>query len=832
MYTFDTLSVEEKAARLKWFNNKPNGAKLKRQSPKKDLWCPNAPYSPQNLSEPFNTSAQNSLIKINGQIYEIASGKNAHVGRGSHAQVKFAQNVHTGQEYVLKIQKFTLEERQKKQILQENQINRDVNLNITNVIRSYHGDKYKNYALMHYKGGSLLKRLNELLSDEQRLDIAIDVCFEVFKLHNGILSNDSKPYTHQDIKPANISLDQYLKPTLVDYGLAQNDPQKTHTSIVASPIYMPSINMIAFGHLTQEQVDIWALKRTLYMPIVVRYFMGIKNGNAGEEHGCPYILPKDIAENTPLFEYIDTGGEEENKSHLSISALQIGALCVLGKFQLPSHFYELIYNNQNLAYLTLALHYQQQKEPQPCFAEQLTNYLSPYYKSNIVFPPTSSEPPMNNSEKKALVLSFGINQDIEQACAHKRLINILRSTEPFAIKKAAIILFKLSILDDAPYIGNERLIDLDFIPILKTYPELCPKINQLYQHQQHNKIIMGLHVPVSLTLALQKLKEADSVLSIFEISRNRHALQYLVHSTSVNQTRALLTLFKKNPHITKETLEKLNRFQIEATTFLLDNHLESLLTFVMTGNNALFIYNIQQFIKSDLLRNAKDILTAMLPNISQTPCYVELIKNNPKPTAQFIIYHLITSNIQPGLHVTHLFLNEDTTEYLFKSCQQQSLPLSLIKKIMSYPKAMYAFINLVEKEVPLKVLIRELQSDIRIAQINEQINLQPLPVSHALQELKKPPLVPRRQQRHSFSEIENDKENAARQNHGANLWSERIREASNALPSVSAIRQPPHSHNVEQPPYASAQNRHRLYNPITHQEKLIPAQRNSIPWRY
>ncbi len=156
---------------------------------------------------------------------------------------------------------------------------------------------------------------------------------------------------------------------------------------------------------------------------------------------------------------------------------------------------------------------------------------------------------------------------------------------------------------------------------------------------------------------------------------------------------------------------------------------------------------------------------------------------------------------------------------------------------MNEPKAMHAFIHLIEKDIPQKIILRELHSDIRILQINEQINLSPLPVSNALQEINAPsqPMIAPsvRKKRNSFSNDQVNSENCPRKNNGANHWSEKIKEENNhegnAL--LPAIKPRPHSHNVVSEKYPNDQHRHRMFNPITHQEQKLPPAKPKA-WRY
>lgn len=842
MYNFTIISVEEKTSLLKWFQHKPNGEKIKKRSTKDEFWGSPKHKPVDDFLAEFGIEPAHSVIKINGELYQIATGRDALIGAGQFGKVKFIQHLQTNKQYALKIQNFTLKEHKKKQLLQENEISKDVNLNHAHVIRAYRNEEYKFYSLMPYHGVNLKTLLDEkLLSDKQRIDIAIRLCFEIYKLHSGLLSNSAEPYSHQDIKPANIIINAQGKPVLIDYGLAQKYPKKIHDKIIATPIYMPPLRMLAKKKITQQQIDNFAKDRVLWMPNIAMYLFGIKEDDCDNHHNFPSLLPKHYVEGTPLLELINTGGKDDSKLCFEVDIMTVAAGIILQDSNMHPDYFELIAKHPKLAYITLALYFTEQENSSTQFNFRLNKVFSCYAPNNPTFSQHRSEKEMNDLEKKALAISYGIDESIERACAHQKLMTILASQENLTIKKTAIILFKLDLLDNNPEQYQEKIQDLDFINILRSYPELCPKINEFYHRQQHEKIIQCFHLPVSLTRILRKLKELESIHTIFEISRNSAILKSLLFSRSKEHSQALLYILKYAPTMSFKELDKLNRFQVEALNFLEANSLDNLFSFVMSGNNALLIYNTSRFIQSNLLSNAKHSLPLMLNEICQNGCYVELLKANPKPEAQYIIHHIIESKIEPKLHINYLLLNDKARDYLFNACKDLSLPLSIVRKIMNHPKAMHAFIQLVdvEQEPPLKVIINELQSDIRIAQLNENMQLKPLGISHGLQAIqrnKEPNAIQSvKPKRKSFSDAPMQQENSQLQNvePAQNQDKHQLQAIkTNDRNILPPLRPRPLSHNNKKSKYSNHQPQNRQSNLTPHQKQECQLGRPPIPWRH
>jgi serine/threonine protein kinase len=107
------------------------------------------------------------------------------------------------------------------------------------------------------------------LDDNQRLSLAINACLVVDRVYSGQDSNSGTPYAHLDIKPENFVMDENGNIRLVDFGFAHDHPEE----INAKPnrgtlVYMPDFKRYQNG-LTRKQFDMVALRRTLFMPVLI-----------------------------------------------------------------------------------------------------------------------------------------------------------------------------------------------------------------------------------------------------------------------------------------------------------------------------------------------------------------------------------------------------------------------------------------------------------------------------------------------------------------------------------------------------------------------------------
>jgi len=115
-------------------------------------------------------------------------------------------------------------------------------------------------ALPHL-GQELLANLPNEESD--LYDLAIKVCLAVHDLHTGKTSKTGKKYAHLDLKPENILVDSNNNIHIIDFDTANTALNQDYVwGQSGSKIYQPKHN----SHLTNQQMDILALMRILYIP--------------------------------------------------------------------------------------------------------------------------------------------------------------------------------------------------------------------------------------------------------------------------------------------------------------------------------------------------------------------------------------------------------------------------------------------------------------------------------------------------------------------------------------------------------------------------------------
>ncbi len=436
-----------------------------------------------------------------------------------------------------------------------------------------------------------------------------------------------------------------------------------------------------------------------------------------------FILPKNYVNNKALSAYVDTSGQNSNSANSKLSPLSLAAIIVLAKLDISPEIYASISNNQNLAALILGKYFTAKDDKSLKF-NLLKVLKDQIYKNAIGNEKNMRVNKISSSEKIALLISYGVQENIEEACENEQLIGLLLSNETLALKKTAIVLSDLSVLED------------NLITILKNNTELLPHIIQHYQQEQGSKIINALLIPFNLKNIMNKLRQATHSESVFQISRNRALLKALELSPSTSHTKALMFLFQQNKNINKNDINQLNSFRVDAINFLISHNLGSLYQFALQCDNSIIFHGIETLINSKLMLDADDIILPQLTSLLNSSLHRELIKDNPFLEKVCIIYHLFKNTINTNkLMVNKLFLSDDTTNNLFNYLQNTSKPLSLIRKILTEDNALNAFIFLSEKKHDLNYIASQLQSNISIRQINDKLTLPPLSTKHMLKQL-------------------------------------------------------------------------------------------------
>lgn len=273
-----------------------------------------------------------SFIKIAGIIYAMSQGKgsDSFLGSGTFGAVKQIENAQ-GQGSVVKI------ERQYNGPDEFSTLS-DLDLTKGRTHRRVKAKKgrmegVKYYTQMPYLG-QCLKNVLQLrpvqLDKTLRIRLAIDLCMQVFLLHNGLNSSTGTEYAHLDLKPKNITIDANNKIHLVDYGSAKTHPDEKLYSTLGTAEYSPP----GTRSLTKEQMDIIALKRSIYAPLKFYCANGLKNLTVATSISWS-LLSAGILHELAIFPYFDTSADyrpdiksfvEDKTTALFLSALLISGL--------------------------------------------------------------------------------------------------------------------------------------------------------------------------------------------------------------------------------------------------------------------------------------------------------------------------------------------------------------------------------------------------------------------------------------------------------------------------------------------------------------------------
>jgi serine/threonine protein kinase len=245
----ETARKNEWAVAVSLLKDAPEGTKIKRASNKKVI-----PYThPNNGKKVF---LQHSFIKIKGKILCMA-GEGQHLGKGAFGVVKLAEDAH-GNKYALKTTK-DMSPQAVEADAEEASTLQDLGLSegTSKSPRSKHG--FKNVTALKYLGTSLFDYLwyNQPLTEEKQYDLAIKAAECVYRLHQGVDSQQGIKRAHLDIKPENFCIDDNGNISLIDYGLAEKLSGYQEYTWKGTPGYLPAFT---YGkERKNEHYDVFAL---------------------------------------------------------------------------------------------------------------------------------------------------------------------------------------------------------------------------------------------------------------------------------------------------------------------------------------------------------------------------------------------------------------------------------------------------------------------------------------------------------------------------------------------------------------------------------------------
>lgn len=231
-----------------------------------------------------------------GECYAIASGNKAGeadvLGQGGFGLVRLAQS-RDGKIWAAK------EYANSPNTLTEEKIAFDLRLAKEVIRRST-----RSTLMYEYLGVPLDVYLCEneaILSEEQRLVIAVKMFVALYRFHSGQASSSGKKYAHRDVKPNNFTIDENGDVHLIDFGLSEENPNGLVRNHKGTACYLVPDPYLATSRYTKESVDVFAWLRSVRMPEIYQSVHGCvqKQWHAAQI----LVIKKEIRNNNiiPLF---------------------------------------------------------------------------------------------------------------------------------------------------------------------------------------------------------------------------------------------------------------------------------------------------------------------------------------------------------------------------------------------------------------------------------------------------------------------------------------------------------------------------------------------------
>lgn len=564
-----TVAESEWETACHYLKGKPDGTKLTYSASlnmsgtallprrkKGKLYAAIEAYNRNHPEQPLDQTTH-SFVILGGKIYAIAQG--FVLGEGTYGKVKYLldedQTV-----FVLKKEVPTSDDPLQPEELE---VLQDRNLSMgRHQVRQldYAEDDSKKqntpvfYTQMTYAGITLRKLTSPdpqdkdplpELTDEERLDIGIDLCLELHDFHYLRRKSQSKTaYAHLDLKLDNITRDQQGKLHLIDFGFTVSNPAN-RPSRTGAQLYKPKTG--AVNKLDGEAYDVFALKRCLFMPNELWCDVWYHVSDARSTPGVQGILNETIMAHPDINKYVYTGSTEQEKKYYNddkIGACALGAILIAAKLNLSISADDLATNLEKALLVT------------------------GIYKLNPLTAKTAIEEALaDETHIRALAAFFAMD-------CHENLDTFMADTDFSAAmaaadshKKACMLLFLKLLQMDALYyvcLDNEEITDGLYalyrqpkklwspvnIKMLTEIPGLARLINFLEGEalQRHFPTLLdspdlyNALIPLMkadenkylLSFLLQNDFQPDALLNIFRDAAVKQALVLLQNSGSVN----------------------------------------------------------------------------------------------------------------------------------------------------------------------------------------------------------------------------------------------------------------------------------------------------------
>lgn len=475
-----------------------------------DLSKPVTPFA-EPLTHAY--TLKNTVIKINGVLYLLGHGREAILGQGSYATVYAGQALLTDALVAVKVEAGRNEFQ-----TAERAILNDLDLCLGS---AYDHSAQQHYLVLPHLGSPLDNYLRtHRLTIEQRFQYAIQLCWQLAKLHSGLASLSQTAYSHRDIKPANIAIDQHGHIQLLDFGSSQASPEEKTADALGSPAYMGSSIRFgkASGLLSHKQHDMLALKRTLFMPNSVAYIYGYRNDPKGKHFSHPMLLTKGLLELYQLSSYIDTGCTNQSiyddKADSTLDATTLASILVVAKLHFPKKTYELLERSKALSFAIIGHYLNFEQLPAKLQKHKIEALLKLYHANKTVI------------EEYGLLVQSGLTAQLEKAVKHRPLIQCLKNLPSLKERVAVINLFKLNLATADNLQRFEHALALRELICQCVRQKKVDQVKQLLSSTNHE--------------IAQKLLSIDAIEQMLQVLDDPPLKQAIKKCATSTQVRALL----------------------------------------------------------------------------------------------------------------------------------------------------------------------------------------------------------------------------------------------------------------------------------------------------
>ena len=297
-----------------------------------------------------------SFIKKNGEIYAFQRGS---LGEGVVNKAKFVIN-ESKELFVVKVSNG-------EHPLSKSETDILLDLQLSKGILK-RADENKEYVFIKSLGISLksiFAKNAQPTKLEERLEMAIQLTWKLYRLHEGFDSATRTPYAHMDIKPDNITMTPDGQLHFIDFGMAEKYPGLEGRQKTQAHTYVAYCDRSKDQVLTKEQYDVIAVKRVIHLPDSLygggmRYISNIYR----DDLDAVSLLTWQELDKLKLSEYINTFSTEDNVPDYTkdeTTGIMLCAMLINARYDLKLDQHEIA-NDRTLIHAITGFYFNDQRE--------------------------------------------------------------------------------------------------------------------------------------------------------------------------------------------------------------------------------------------------------------------------------------------------------------------------------------------------------------------------------------------------------------------------------------------------------------------------------------